>query len=261
MTYVGNYVINKSNIVKQNDKTYRLTHSDAMLSIRDKTLNRGKRLFAKVQACNIDTIFNGTLTIKYKNQTSTDFQKKYNIRFDLHKGDILEKINEYMNKLYEESQKQIRVWFENLENERIKITTTLDFNKVIQLNYIFDETLANFLGFEPNVEYFVGSWDEQKFTETLAPYSSLIYTNTIYFTHPNLIHSNFNRDNITAISHPIEQQINYEVMFEIRSLSPSANIEFFDYVPKSFENNNAMVKRRICPKDVCIILGFYEDEY
>ena len=260
MTYVGNYVINKSNIVKQYDKTYRLTHSDAMLSIRDKTLNRGKRLFAKIQACNIDTVFNGKITVSYyklKGIISDELiTREYYITFDLCKGDLLNKINEHMDKLYEIEQYKLFIRFINHENKRTKIYAKMDNDTFTYAKFVFDETLSDLLGFEPNIEYkYPNAGDE-----ILSPHPSMVSTNVIYFTHANLIHSNFNKDNITAVSHHIEQQINYEVMFEIRSLSPSVNIEFFIYIPKDVDSN-VMVKKRIFPSDVCIILGFYEDEY
>ena len=245
MTYIGNYVINKSNIVKQNDNTYRLTHTDSVLSIRDKTLNRGKRLFAKIQACNINVSYSGLMNVEYVKKNGTYAYDCY-ITFDLCKGDLLTKINEYMTKLYELEDDYLFINFENLENNRIRINTIMDKNIYQSVQFIFDETLANFLGFEPDTEYKINNIT----TETLAPYPSLIFSNVIYFTHHNLIHSNFNRDNITK----------YEVSFEIRSLSPSINVEFFVYAPVNV-NDNTLIKRRICPKDVCIILGFYEDEY
>ena len=76
-TYLGNFVINESNIEQYDNGFYRLKHMDTLLLMRDKVLNRGKRLFAKIQSCNINKcMLCGKMIIEYyQNRNNDKFNK------------------------------------------------------------------------------------------------------------------------------------------------------------------------------------------
>ena len=73
------------------------------------------------------------------------------------------------------------------------------------------------------------------------------------------MHSNLNKDSITAISHPGPDQLIYDNQFEISSLTPNVNVEFFIYHRDKIDGEYRVIKKRIKPVSLCIVIGLYED--
>ena len=259
-TYLGNFVINESNIEQYDNGFYRLKHMDTLLLMRDKVLNRGKRLFAKIQSCNINKCtLSGKMTVKFYKKDYLIFdktiQQDYNLTFNPYDNYLIVKINMILRNLYEIDKNLIlNVKFEYDSNYQININVT-EWNSVYAISFTFDSVLAEYLGFDANDEFMCEN-DENVFT---APRPAIQNITAIYFYHPNLMHSNLNKDSITAISHPGPDQLIYDNQFEISSLTPNVNVEFFIYHRDKIDGEYRVIKKRIKPVSLCIVIGLYED--
>ena len=85
--------------------------------------------------------------------------------------------------------------------------------------------------------------------------------------HPNFLGSNYNDDEISVMFHPHERQINYDLIYEVRSLNPTVKIEFFQYCLKTVtykdSNENPQtkiisVRRKVFPTNFNVIMGLYD---
>ena len=259
-TYLGNFVINESNIEQYDNGFYRLKHMDTLLLMRDKVLNRGKRLFAKIQSCNINKCtLSGKMTVRFYKASfviwDETIQQDYNLTFNPYENDLINKINIILRQLYETDKKNIlNIKFEYDSNYQININVT-EWNSIVYIKFIFDSVLAEYLGFDANKEFMCGN-AQNSYT---APRPAIQNITAIYFYHPNLMHSNLNKDSITAISHPGPDQLIYDNQFEISSLTPNVNVEFFIYHRDKIDGEYRVIKKRIKPVSLCIVIGLYED--
>ena len=259
-TYLGNFVINESNIEQYDNGFYRLKHMDTLLLMRDKVLNRGKRLFAKIQSCSINKcMLCGKMTIEYYISGYEIFdetiQKDYYLTFNPYENNLINKINLILRQLYNINKtKMANVHFGYDSDYRVNINIT-DWNNILYINITFDSVLAEYLGFDADETY---QMDNERNFYT-APHLAIQNIAAIYFYHPNLIHSNFNKESITAVSHPGQDQLLYDNQFEISSLTPNVNVEFFIYYRDKIDGEYRVIKKRIKPVSLCIVIGLYED--
>ena len=93
--------------------------------------------------------------------------------------------------------------------------------------------------------------------------NSIILLNSLSFKNKQkfllYFNSNLNKDSITAISHPGPDQLIYDNQFEISSLTPNVNVEFFIYHRDKIDGEYRVIKKRIKPVSLCIVIGLYED--
>ncbi|OHT17181.1 hypothetical protein TRFO_41239 [Tritrichomonas foetus] len=74
----------------------------------------------------------------------------------------------------------------------------------------------------------------------------------LYYYHPDLVSSNFNVEYISAVYIKGQETIDYDLMYDVNSLSPNPRTHFYYY-----EDG---IKKYYTPQSFVIVLGFYESD-
>ena len=250
---------------------YEYRHNSSVLYMRDRALNREKQLWAKVQYSEITFKFVGTITVLgYKNENDASPKKTVTINIPIDSTDsfkdpinILNSYSEELDKFDNYTSFEWKVSYPFFNTALTVFGSSSGYKKII---IQMDTLLANYLGFkETQLEYKYKSGFE---TQTIySDYPAIDPNETIYMYHPNFLGSNYNDDEISVMFHPHERQINYDLIYEVRSLNPTVRIDFFQYCLQllSYKDNdgNAVnktitVRRKVFPTNFNVIMGLYD---
>ena len=250
---------------------YEYRHNSSVLYMRDRALNREKQLWAKVQYSEISFKFVGTITVRgWAKGTESSPTKTIDMTVLIDSTDNywtpLEKLNNLKDEFKKVDSHSEWEWTAGLPfcNTQLTINGSNSGYKKIQIS--MDNLLANYLGFkEVSFEYnYDKNFPKRMF---ISEYPPIEPNQTIFMYHPNLLGSNYNDDEISVMFHPHERQINYDLIYEVRSLNPTVKIEFFQYCLKYItytdENGNPQtkiitVRRKVFPTNFNVIMGLYD---
>ena len=250
---------------------YEYRHNSSVLYMRDRALNREKQLYAKVQYSEITFKFVGVILVKgYNKETDTTAANTITILVEIDSTDNywthIEKLNSLKDQFKKIDNNATWEWSTGLPffNTQLTINGSSSGKKKIEI--AMDNLLANYLGFtELKLEY---KYNSNQTTQTFtSEYPPIDPNQTIFMYHPNFLGSNYNDDEISVMFHPHERQINYDLIYEVRSLNPTVKIEFFQYCLKILNYNDQSgnpqtkiisVRRKVFPTNFNVIMGLYD---
>ncbi|OHT13890.1 hypothetical protein TRFO_43221 [Tritrichomonas foetus] len=268
MKYIGNYVLNHENSKIEGDYIYSIQNNQVR-SLCDTVRNKGKKLWVKIQQILVDPydIPNTVWWYETQKNNKPTINRKFEFHYDF-RNKTKEEILEYLNE--EVVKKGLKVWrnadhgsmyFKYNANKNRFEYTLWEAYYTKRVTFTMSENMARILGFERNSRegdgHFTGSGEGiLTYTAENLPNLNLdpIPENIpiLYYYHPDLVSSNFNQEYVTAIYIHNHGMYEYDVLYDVRSLSPTAQTFFYYY--------HEGKKLYYTPRDFCIVLGFYESD-
>lgn len=261
MEFVGSYIINGENLKEPPilGGQHHVIQPVGILLLRDRALQRGKKLYAKILNLSIDdtSYIPGRMIIReYAKKDKLEAKVlDWEITFDRAAAlsDLAKYLNDsikYLKGIEKEHNNNTDVLKNTYEFQtyKNKLCLKITYNSIEVVEIETSNNVAEFFGWnDSNIHEFI------KGNTFYEPPSYPLHTlsmNNVYFSHPDFINSNFNLTNITGVGTLYENGINQEQRFEIQSMSP--------YCPVRFWVIDRGVHRNYYPANVNIVFGFYE---
>lgn len=272
MRYLGNYVINRENSKIDGDYIY-TTQNNQVCTLVSKCRNKNKKLWVKIQQLIVDPN-EMPYTITYHETQSggrPTIERKFDFHYDFRnhsKTEIIkylkQEVIEKGLKLSDTDQTQGLIIFDFDEKQTRFVYKMVVCIYTKKITFILSENLCRTLGFKINrrtVEEGAASQMDHQIKKTyVAEDLPNFFLETkpenvpiLYYYHPDLVSSNFNQEYITAVYVHNNGMYEYDLIHDVRSLSPTVQTYFYYY-------DDVNKKAYYTPRDFAIVLGFYESD-
>ncbi|OHT06457.1 hypothetical protein TRFO_25480 [Tritrichomonas foetus] len=240
MKFVGSYVINREN-VKFPDaigKSYDSTTPDSVRCLRDRSLCRNKRLFAKILTTSVDTSLYLKMKITELDKNKVVIAENYiNYTSEALKTDsIMKGLNKTIKEMvanHDDTKEKLKLAYEFM-NLGEKIALKIKFSENTAVKYVdveMNPQLSSLFGWDlEGSKVRINSTNLKGGYKTYIPQNTFLHSglrSIIYIQHPDFISTNLNNELVTTICIKHENQLVYDQFFEVQSISPYLKLRFW----------------------------------
>ena len=294
--YLGNFVIGLENTkIDRYQQTMEVYQNDKVRSLLDKTNQKGKKLYAKIDQIAFEEVQRPAVYTcelhewEYEQQTrttTTKIKEKFNIASNLDISEIWTAISNQCTEISHKTRPASGLTYNMVYDNHGGLTLTVDNVPSVKDEYPlgiteycwsieFDKDLVEDYNIPRLIAHFdpyVRTHNEQGSNpgtikqQWVAPKISMgkndsFTTNHMYFYHPDLVGDNCNLEPVTiACQYPGMNHYNQQQYYYIRSLQAPTYIHFFYWVTEIENGKWKSVKKPYVPANFHVVISYYEGD-